>query len=369
MSRNVLYTALQITEPTRSNNRNARCLPGIFCSKKLPSDVKASGKWGIEMLKKAGIVLGIVICLAGAILGEKSLQAMSRDGSALWNGSTIREEKVQEAARKVLTQAAQKLEAADSMETTLEITVQARIFKLDAQAQIQAEFVTFRDPLRLKTQIETDLGWLGSSSAQLIAADTEEGCQLFTAKEKKKGLFDFAGKITGNGTKETEWTRRSLPAGKLAAYSGRDLMKTYLDQLTDVVYEGEKKLDGRSVYQYTAVISHKGLKKILLDTGSLEVLLETGTANLWKPLRNIFMKNKDQIPEMMDRAEDMKVTVWVDKETGYPAGGSMDITHMLDGALRELTGQENTAGTGVQNALIRITCSRFDQAREFTIPE
>ena len=314
------------------------------------------------MLKKAGIVLGIVICLAGTILGGKSLQAMSRDGSALRNGSTIREEKVQEAARKVLTQAAQKLEAADSMETTLEITVQARIFKLDAQAQIQAEFVTFRDPLRLKTQIETDLGWLGSSSAQLIASDTEEGCQLFTAKEKKKGLF-------GKEKKETEWIRRSLPAGKLEAYSGRDLMKTYLDQLTDVVYEGEKKLDGRSVYQYTAVVSHKGLKKILLDTGSLEVLLETGTANLWKPLRNIFMKNKDQIPEMMERAEDMKVTVWVDKETGYPAGGSMDITHMLDGALRELTGQENAAGTGVQNALIRITCSRFNQAREFATPE
>ena len=321
------------------------------------------------MLKKTGIVLGIMICLAGTILGGRSLQAMSRDGSALRNGSTAQEEKVQEAARKVLTQAAQKLEEADSMETTLEIAVQAQIFKLESQAQIHAEFVTFRDPLRLKTQIKTDLGWLGSSSAQLIAADTEEGCQLFTAKEKKKGLFDFAGKMAGNEKKETEWTKRSLSAGKLAAYSGRDLMKTYLDQLTDVVYEGEKKLNGCSVYQYTAVVSHKGLKKILLDTGSLEVLLEMGTANLWKPLRNIFMKNKDQIPEMMDRAENMKVTVWVDKETGYPAGGSMDITHMLDGALRELTGQENAAGTGVQAAEICIICDRFNQAQKFAVPE
>lgn len=321
------------------------------------------------MLKKTGIVLGIVICLAGTILGGKKLQAMSRDGSALRNGSTIREEKVQEAARKVLMQAVQKLEEADSMETTLEITVQARIFKLDAQAQIDAEFVTFQDPLRLKTQIETDLGWLGSSSAQLIAVDTEEGYRLFTAREKKKGLFDFAGKIAGNEKKETEWIKRSLPAGELAAYSGRDLMKTYLGQLTDVVYEGEKKRDGRSVYQYTAIVSHKGLKKILLDTGSLEVLLETGTANLWKPLRNVFMKNKDQIPEMMNRAEDMKVIVWVDKETGYPAGGSMDITHMLDGALRELTGQENAAGTGVQTAEICITCDRFNQAQKFAVPD
>ena len=80
---------------------------------------------------------------------------------------------------------------------------------------------------------------------------------------------------------------------------------------------------------------------------------------------------KDQRFEKVYSQAALAVTteIWVDKETGYPAGGSMDITHMLDGALRELTGQENAAGTGVQAAEICITCDRFNQAQKFAVPE
>ena len=81
---------------------------------------------------------------------------------------------------------------------------------------------------------------------------------------------------------------------------------------------------------------------------------------------------------MIQLAEGMELTLWIDAQTGYPLQCTMDITEMMRDAYDLLT-PKVTKGSGksekdiwsqieVTKTEMVIKCTQFNAAEDFTIP-
>ena len=264
--------------------------------------------------------------------------------------------------------ALEKLKKVKSMETTLTMNMDAEVLKLKLSASAAMDMVSFSDPLKVKADMTVDLGWLGSSDFQAYAYETEDNCRLYLKKGRR-------------------WVGEEVEADQLKRYNGKQMIETYLEQLDELVKEGEDDLGTGKAYRYKGVIHNTGLENVLLDTGCIEMLLTLLEQDMLKPLGSFFRKNEELIPELMRRAEDMEVLLWIDQKTGYPVRCSMDITYMVNAALEEFVqadSSEDTKGKKgflqkaksklmstiqVPSTQIVINCGAFNEAEDFQIPE
>ncbi len=273
-----------------------------------------------------------------------------------------REKTAQEEVEAALT----KLQRVESMEATMTMDMEVELLRLKWSAQTTLDMVTFRDPMKIRADMMMDLGLFGSSELQVYARETEEAYQLFVNDGKR-------------------WNDQEVQADQLKRYDGKKMMETYLGQLENLVKDGEEKLFGGMADRYIGVVHNDGLKKVLLDTGSVEMLLKFLEQDMLKPIGQFLRRNEEMIPELMDRAEDMEVVLWIDRKTGYPVQCSMDITRMVNAAVEKFleadADGEKSGGSFLRKATtkfwsqvkftktqILIQCEDFNNAEDFQIP-
>lgn len=315
--------------------------------------VKDLRKWAAT-----GALWGVFLLSALFWMGNKTAGAGTvREGAAGAQASGQAGEEIKEALRK--------LQKAESMETTLTLDMETEIFRLKMNARAVMDMVTFREPFKIRSDTELDLGWLGNSAFQAYAREADGTYQLFLKEGKR-------------------WQRREVEAEELKRYDGRQMMETYLEQLEDLERKGVEELSDGSAIRYEGVLRSKGLKTVLLDTGSMEMLLTVLEQDLLKPVGELMRKNEEMLPELMSRAEDLPVILWVDEGSGYPVQCSMEITDMVNAALDEFrkASRENSSGNlfrkaagriwshfDVTGTRITVQCGGFNRAEEFDIPE
>lgn len=271
-------------------------------------------------------------------------------------------------AEEKVGQALDKLQRAESMETTLTMDMEMKLLWMKMSAQATMDMVTIKDPMKIRAEMTLDLGWLGSSELQVYAYETKDAYQLLLYEGKK-------------------WSGEAVASEKLKRYDGKKMMETYLEQIDELCKVGEDKLDGSVADRYTGVIHSEGLEKVLLDTGSVEMLLSVLEQDMLKPVGEYLRKNEELIPQLMNRAEDMTVTLWIDQKTGYPMQCSMDITRMVCAAMEEFQKADSGGSGNAKKGLIQkatanlwsnieitqvqvmIQCGDFNQVEDFVIPK
>lgn len=251
--------------------------------------------------------------------------------------------------------AIEKLEQAESMRANLVMDLGVEVLGLEMDAQASMDLVTFASPLRLKSDVSLDLGFLGDGQAETYACE-ENGKYFLYTKNRKR------------------WTKQEVEASELSKYNGQLMMKTYLEQIEELEAQGKETLRKRETYKYAGVIHKDGLQKILLDAGCLELLAESFQGSVLKPVGTL-LTQEEKTKALMKKAEDMEVTVWIDAQTGYPVQCSMDVGRMLSDAFGKLTGGSESKNSRkdiwsrveITRAEIVIRCSEFNDAEEFEI--
>lgn len=265
----------------------------------------------------------------------------------------------QKTEAKILELALEKLTSAESMRSSLVMDMDIKVFRLKTGIEASMDMVSFRSPMKIKSEIDLDMGLLGKTQMEAYATEQDGNYQLF---------------VKGAGG----WKAGEASLSEVLKFDGMELVKVYLEQIEELELTGTKMLNGKKAYQISGVVKSEGLKKVLIDTGSLKILSALFQNGILKSLGG-FLAREEEVAKMIQLAEGMELTLWIDARTGYPMQCTMDITEMMRDAYDLLT-PNVTKGSGksekdiwsqieVTKTEIVIKCSQFNAAEDFTIPK
>ena len=249
----------------------------------------------------------------------------------------------------------QKVEDAKSMHTSVSMTMEVDAFGFDVETEAEIDMISFKSPYKVQSEISLDMGLLGEKEWTVYGAKKDGTYQIYEKNNKK-------------------WNAREAQAKELLKYDGRNLMKIFLSQIEDLEKEGIQKKDGRQVVKYSGVITGEGQKKILLDAGCVELVDKLFKNSVLKPFGTL-VEQQDKIEEMMKMSVDLPITLWVDKESGYPIQCKMDITEMIGDSYKDLTESMSSdklrklaEKVKINRTQIIIECDDFNAADNFVLP-
>lgn len=309
----------------------------------------------------AGAAVIIAVCLAVFTgKGQEEAEAYQAEGVKLFSeNGNVSDREEGTLAEKAVSAALEKLNQAKSMQSGFVMDMGIEVFHLKMDAVASMDMTAFRSPMKVKSDIDLELGILGDTQLQIYALEQDDKYLIYLKDEKG-------------------WSRQETDAAGLVCYDGQKLMAAYLEQLEELEEAGTERLSGGMAYKYTGVVKNDGLQKVLLDTGSLKLLpILLKQHKLLKPLGTLLEQQQEQLPDMLKKAEDMQVTLWIDADTGYPVQCSMDVTRMLSEALELIANNASASSKSNTEILsqlnitrteITIQCSEFNAAEDFEIP-
>lgn len=202
----------------------------------------------------------------------------------------------------------------------------------------------FNEPMRMKMDMTMDMGGYGDAGMEMYAEEAEDGSIV---------LYQYDG---------MDWSSQSITAADLGQYDVSSSMDSYMASTTGFKQEGTEDLEGAGTYKYTGVITGESMQEVMLSSGALDSM--STQMNM----------DEAQIKDMLSGLGDIAVTMWIDKESLYPVRYDMDMTAIMDGLMGkilETAGGEEAAGVtmSIPKMTISMTCSNFNSATDFTIPE
>jgi len=255
-----------------------------------------------------------------------------------------------------LKSAIKKIEETKSLHTKVSMKMEVEVFDLDVGTDAVIDMVSHQSPYKVRSQGTLNMGLLGEKEWSVYAVKNNEKYMLYEKKGKK-------------------WNAQEVKAKELIKYDGRNMMKIYLSQIEEIEKERTEKWEDREVIRYSGIINKDGLKKILLDAGSIELVDKLFQNSLLKPFGTL-LEQKDKVSEMIETSIDMPVTIWIDQKSGYPLQCTMNITDVIDDTYKELTksmssdkARKLAEKVKIEKAEIIIECDDFNEAEIIVIPK
>lgn len=220
---------------------------------------------------------------------------------------------------------------------------------MEAEGQSQAvESVTtmdmayFTDPMKIKMEMTMDMGAQGSASMSVYADADEDGNYMMY-------MFDGA-----------SWSAAPVDMGDLAEYDAHNSMVSSIGDGDRYALEGTETVDGVNAYKYSYTMTGDEMKESLSSSGAFE------------SFRSLGMSERD-VYNMLDGTGEVVTYVWIDEATLYPIKYEMDMTEVMDALMSAVVESlgENAEGISmhIPNMNMTMTCSNFNSAADFTVPE
>ena len=157
----------------------------------------------------------------------------------------------------------------------------------------------------------------------------------------------------------TSWYSTAATAEDLGQYEVNQSMSAYIDSASSFKQEGTETVDGVSAYKYTGVITGENMKDVM-ESGALDSMSSLGVS-------------ESQMEEMLSGLGDITVTLWISEAGLYPVRYDMDMTEVMDGLMQGILASMGSQAEGVTMSIpemtMTMTCSNFNNATEFSIPE
>lgn len=224
----------------------------------------------------------------------------------------------------------------------MDMTVEADGQKEIVESITTMDMVTFTDPLKIKMDMTMDMGAEGSVSMSIYADADESGAYTMY-------MYDGA-----------EWQAAPMSGLEIAEYDARSSMVGTIGEASLYTEEGTEKVNGANAYKYSYVMTGDEMKEALLSSGALNSLSSIGLTT-------------SDVYDMLDGLGEVYTYVWVDEETLYPVKYEMDMTDVMDalmGVIVEAMGEQAEGITmHVPKLTMTMTCSNYNNAEDFTIPE
>lgn len=238
--------------------------------------------------------------------------------------------------------AAQKnMDAAASMDAVMTMNMEMEAGGETMKTVTSMDMSMFNKPMRLKVEATTEAA--GQSAViSIYAEETGDGSYMLYMNDG------------------TDWYSTAATAEDLGQYEVNQNMSAYIDSASSFKQEGTETVDGVSAYKYTGVITGQNMQDVIKESGALNSLSSLGFS-------------EDQMDEMLSGLGDIPVTLWISEADLYPVRYDMDMTAVMDGLMKAILEGMGDQAQGMTMSVpemkMTMTCSNFNNATDFTIPE
>ena len=303
-------------------------------------------------MKKKFLTLALAVMLTVTACGGKdtSTSAESKEAQTEESAVSSEGEEAEEADAPeevdALTAAMENMSAAANMEGHMVMEMDMEV-TADGQSQSIASVITmdmtvFDDPMKLKVEANADMGEEGSVQQTIYGEVTEDGTAT---------IYIYDGE---------EWYSQVVGVADMMQYDAGSSMISLIDNESMYKLEGIEKVNGASAFKYSCVTSGEEAKQQILSTGALDSLASLGF-------------DLNQLENLWGDIGELTEYVWIDKASLYPVKYEVDMTQIMDALMSSmitsLGEQAKGLEMGVSKMKISMTCSNFNNAADFTIPE
>lgn len=232
------------------------------------------------------------------------------------------------------------MDAAASMDMSMRMEMDMESGGETLESVTAMEMSMFTDPMRMKLDLSMDMGAYGSGGMSVYAE--EDGSGGYT-------MYLYDG---------TSWYAQPATEADLDEYNLCGNMTGYMDSVSSLTQSGIEQVDGVSAYKYTGVISGQAVEDVMKESGALNSLADADM-------------DERELEEMLSGLGDIEVALWISEEELYPIRYEMDMTAIMDGLMKNMMPAVDggDAGISIPNMKITMTCSNFNSAADFTIPD
>lgn len=301
-------------------------------------------------MKKKFVVLILtgVLTMSAAACGKSS-----NDTSASVNTNTRTEAQADtaqpaEAQPDVdpMEEAMKNMESVTSMEAQMIMDMDMNVSANGQEQAIEStttmDMVCFSDPLKIKMDMTVDMGEQGSMNMQVYAEPSESGAF---------SVYMFDGQ---------SWSTQESAESALAEYDARSSLMGYIGDASQYTQEGTEQVNGANAYKYSYVLTEEELKQQMMESGALDSVSQLGL-------------DVSQVDSMLDDLGEVTAYVWIDEASMYPVKYEMDMTTVMDSLMTNMIAALGDQAEGLSMSVpemkISMTCSNFNNAADFTIPD
>ncbi len=298
-----------------------------------------------EFLMQKGLMKKSVLALAAVL--SISLTAC---GSAADDGGTAENEQssgIQD-AMDAFAAAQEKKDDITSLESQtiveLAMDVSAGEETQTMQSVTTMDMSCFYDPMRLKADVTVDAGESGTTDMKIYAERNED---------KTYTLYMYDG---------SSWQSQTVEKDALKQYDASSTITGYLDDAYHFEDAGTEQQNGSDAYKYTGQLTGSQMKDAVLSSGALNSFSALGIES-------------SQLDSIMDELGDIPISLWIDKESLYPVRYELDMTSVMDTLIAKIIENMRTDADmegfsmSISNMKMSMTCSNYNEAAEFTIPD
>lgn len=300
-------------------------------------------------MKKKFLTLALAVMLTVTACGGKDTSTSAENKEAQTEENAVSfEGEAADAPEQVgaLTEAIENMSSVTNMEGQMVMEMDMEI-TADGQSQLIASVITmnmtvFDDPMKLKVEVNADMGEEGSVQQSIYGEVTEDGTAI---------IYIYDGE---------EWDSQVVGIADMMQYDAGNSMISLIDNESMYKLEGMEKVNGASAFKYSCATSGEELKQYILSTGALDSLASLGF-------------DLNQLENLWGDIGELKEYVWIDKASLYPVKYEADMTQIMDSLMSSMIASLGEQAEGLEMGFskmkVSMTCSNFNNAADFTIPE
>lgn len=226
------------------------------------------------------------------------------------------------------------------MEMDMEVTADGQSQAVESVTTMDMTF--FSDPLKVKMEMNADMGEAGSIQQSVYGEVAEDGTAT---------IYIYDG---------MNWQSQVVGVADMMQYDASSSILSLINNEATYTLEGMEKVDGVTAYKYSSVVSGEEAKQQMLSSGALDSLTSLGLD--W-----------NQLDALLDNIGEFTEYVWIDTVDLYPIRYECDMTQVMNtlmsSMIESLGEQAQGLEMNVSKMKISMTCSNFNNAADFTIPE
>lgn len=240
-----------------------------------------------------------------------------------------------------LAAAMKNMSEAESMDVTMVMEMDLEAGGETLECVTTMETTVFTEPMRMKINMNTDLGSLGTVDMEAYAAEGEDG------------------EITmySRGGEDQIWTIQTVTGEDMEQFDLGGSLETYMDSASGLTQVRKETVDGVSAYRYTGVITGKKMQEVMRSSGAMSAM--TG----------LDLEDEEELAELLDVMEYIPVTLWISETENYPIRYEMDMTDVMSGLMQSYASEGIGDTVSISKMTLTMTCANLNSAAEFTIPE
>lgn len=287
------------------------------------------------------LLLAATLTLSATACGGKDDNTAPAESSEVQTEEEAEEEEIDAFAAAVENmEDVTNMEAQMVMDMSMEISAEGESQAVDFTTTMDMAF--FSEPRKIKAVMNIDMGELGSAEQSIYGEVSEDGTGMMY-------LYDGA-----------SWQSMEVSAADLGQYDAGSNMLSLIDNGSEYTLEGMEDVDGKNAYKYSCVTSGEEAKQMLLSSGATDSLSSLGLT-------------AEQLESSIGDVGEITEYVWIDEATLYPVKYESDMTEAMDklmaGVFESMGEQAQGMSMSIPRMKISMTCSNFNSAADFEIPE